>query len=51
MNDYIDEAAIEEYLLEYNGLEFAIERLVERRYTIDQILRNEHNFAIDKDRL
>jgi hypothetical protein len=51
MNDYIDEATIEQYIQEYTGLDIAINTLQERQYTIDTILRHEHNFAIGKDRL
>ena len=51
MNDYIDEAQIEQYIQEYTGLDIAINTLQERQYTIDTILRHEHNFAIGKDTL
>ena len=51
MNNYIDEAWIEEYIVEYNALATAIATLEERQSTIDLILRNEHNFDISKDRL
>jgi hypothetical protein len=51
MNDFIEEDTIAEYLVEYQGLETAIATLEERQATIDLILRNEHNFAIGKDRL
>lgn len=51
MNNYIDEETIEEYIVEYNALATAIETLEYRQRTIDDILRNEHNFNISKDRL
>lgn len=49
--EYIDEATIEQYIQEYVGLDIGITTLQDRQYTIDQILRNEHNFIIGKDRL
>ena len=51
MNNYVDEDTILEYLDEYRGLENAIETLRDRQRTIDDILRNEHNFAIGIDRI
>lgn len=51
MNDYINEDVIASYLAEYTGLEMAIDTLAERQSTIDDILRNYHNFVIGKDRL
>ena len=51
MNNYIEEDTIREYLVEYQGLETAIAHLEERQSTIDDILRNHHNFIIGKDRL
>jgi hypothetical protein len=51
MKDFIDEETIAEYIEEHNGLAIAINTLQERQYTIDTILRHEHNFAIGKDRL
>lgn len=50
-NDYIDEDTIREYIQEYSGLETGITTLQDRQYTVEQILRNEHNFVIGKDRL
>ena len=51
MTDYIEEHLIEEYIVEYNALATAIATLEYRQETIDNILRNEHNFDISKDRL
>jgi hypothetical protein len=49
--EYIDEATIEQYIQEYTGIDIAITTLQDRQYTIDSILRIEHNFVIGKDRL
>lgn len=49
--EYIDEATIEQYIQEYTGLDIGITALQDRQYTVEQILRNEHNFVIGKDRL
>jgi len=49
--EYIDEATIEQYIQEYAGLDIGITTLQDRQYTVEQILRNEHNFVIGKDRL
>jgi hypothetical protein len=49
--EYIDEATIEQYIQEYTGLDIGITTLQDRQYTVEQILRNEHNFVIGKDRL
>lgn len=53
MSKYIEEDVIiiEEYLYEYNALATAIATLEYRQGTIDDILRNEHNFDMSKDRL
>jgi len=51
MNNFIDEEVIAEYLIEHKSLDVAIAILEERQGTIDDILRNYHNFAIGKDRL
>ena len=51
MSEFIEEDTIKSYLAENEGLEMAISVLEDRRYTIDTILRNEHNFAIGKDKL
>ena len=41
---------IKEFLDEYAGLENAKQVLADGQTTIDDILRNEYNFAIGKDR-
>lgn len=51
LKEYIDEATIEQYIQEYTALDIAIGTLQDRQYTIDSILRNEHNFIIGRDRL
>ena len=51
MSNYIDEEIIADYLIEHKSLDVAIAILEERQGTIDDILRNYHNFAIGKDRL
>lgn len=51
MNDFIEEDTIRDYLVEYKGLEAAVSTLEDRMNTIDDILRNHHNFAIGVDRL
>jgi hypothetical protein len=51
MNNYIEEDTIREYLIEHKSLDVAIAILEERQGTIDDILRNYHNFAIGTDRL
>jgi hypothetical protein len=45
-----DNEEIGEYLAEYAGLDNAKQILADRQETIDNILRNEFNFAIGKDR-
>ena len=50
MNNNFDRVEIGEYLEEYAGLENAISVLQDRQNTIDDILRNEYNFVIGKDR-
>lgn len=49
--EHFDTETIREYIDEYKGLETAISTLQERQNTIDDILRNHHNFVIGKDRL
>ena len=49
--EYYDVETIREYLDEYKGLQTAISTLEDRMNTIDDILRNHHNFAIGTDRL
>jgi hypothetical protein len=49
--EYYDVETIKEYLDEYKGLQSAISTLEDRMNTIDDILRNHHNFAIGTDRL
>ena len=51
MNNYIDEDTIQEYIEEYKSIDVAIDILEYRKSTIDDILRNHHNFIIGKDRL
>jgi|SanBayMetagenome_1026888.scaffolds.fasta_scaffold187022_2 hypothetical protein len=51
MSNFIDEEVIAEYLIEHKSLDVAIAILEERQGTIDDILRNYHNFTIGKDRL
>lgn len=51
MSNYIEEHLIEEYVVEYNALATAIATLEYRQGQIDDILRNEHNFDLSKDRL
>lgn len=45
-----DRVEIGEYLAEWEGIETAISVLEDRQNTIDDILRNEYNFQIGKDR-
>jgi hypothetical protein len=51
MSNYIEEEVIADYLIEHKSLDVAIAILEERQGTIDDILRNYHNFVIGKDRL
>jgi hypothetical protein len=51
MIKYTDEETIREYLVEHEALRVSVGYLEERMETIDSILRNYHNFDLDKDRL
>jgi hypothetical protein len=50
MDEYTD-AVVRQYIQEYTGIEIAISTLQDRQNQIDDILRNECNFIIGKDRL
>lgn len=50
MSNNFDRVEIGEYLAEWEGIETAISVLEDRQNTIDDILRNEYNFQIGKDR-
>lgn len=51
MIGYTETDTIKMYVEEYKALAIAIETLEDRQNTVDTILRHEHDFAIDKDRL